>query len=105
MNWFNVWVDDVRPMPDAYNVLCVDAESALQFIEHNWANIEFISLDHDLGDESMLTGYDILTFIEDKVHIFGWIPQFTIAVHSDNPVGVAKMRAAIKSIYRGLKLD
>ena len=49
----------------------------------------YISFDHDLGDASQKTGYDIAKFIIDMDMDYpGFIPNdFEFNVHSANPVG------------------
>jgi hypothetical protein len=95
-----LWLDDVRLPPFEYDIYCPDAQTAIRFIDAHWGEIEHMSLDHDLGDESYQTGYDVLKFIEEKVHVEGWEPNFTIHIHSDNAAGIQNMRAAIQSIFK-----
>jgi hypothetical protein len=56
-----------------------------------------VSLDHDLGDDSRGTGYDVLTWIEKEVHLYDYEPP-ELFIHSANTVAKAKMNAAICSI-------
>ncbi|WP_232466394.1 cyclic-phosphate processing receiver domain-containing protein [Burkholderia ubonensis] len=56
-----------------------------------------ISLDHDLGDDTRGTGYDVLEWIEAEVVLNGFKPP-QIRVHSANPSARAKMLAAIGAI-------
>lgn len=61
-----------------------------------------MSLDHDLGlidGDREHTGYDVLTWLEERVAIAGFRPP-TIHVHSANPVGRRRMEMAIASIQR-----
>lgn len=90
----------MRCPPFDYNIACADGDVAIRFLEKYWGTIEHISLDHDFGDESYYTGYDVVKFIEEKVHVHGWEPTFTMTIHSDNPAGIANMKAGINSIFR-----
>ena len=58
-----------------------------------------ISLDHDLGDDSHGTGYDVIIWIEEAVATKGFVPP-KIIVHSANPSARQKMEAGIQNIYR-----
>ena len=57
-----VWLDDVRPMKDDYDVWCKTAESAIDLI--SCGHVTHISFDHDLGTDTGLTGYDVAKYIE-----------------------------------------
>ncbi|MFX5937632.1 cyclic-phosphate processing receiver domain-containing protein, partial [Acinetobacter baumannii] len=57
-------------------------------------NLECISLDHDLGDEDEGTGYDVACYIE-ACAFQGRMKEFRVMFHTQNPVGRAKMKAAI----------
>jgi hypothetical protein len=65
--------------------------------------ITHISLDHDLdGDGELseeLTGYDIATWIEASAHA-GTLAPMTWEVHSMNPSGASRIRAAMSSATR-----
>ncbi|MGZ0784527.1 cyclic-phosphate processing receiver domain-containing protein [Pseudomonas saponiphila] len=61
--------------------------------------VEAVSLDHDLGDDSRGTGYDVILWIEEAVALHGFCPP-QIHIHSVNASAVEKMRAGVQSIYR-----
>jgi hypothetical protein len=64
------------------------------YLELWWDEINEISLDHDLGDTSKMTGYDVAAWIEERVCMDGWkLP--VVRVHSQNPVGKKRMEAAL----------
>ena len=73
-----VWLDDMRPMPDGYDVWVMNAESCVEIL---WTGkVEHISLDHDLGNKL------------DGMHVARWMAEFPLAwgtwsCHSMNPVG------------------
>jgi hypothetical protein len=62
--------------------------------------VDELSLDHDLGDDAVGTGYDVLLWLEEAVAVRGFVPPRCIVVHSANTSAAAKMRAAIESIRR-----
>ena len=63
--------------------------------------VEELSLDHDLGDETIVgSGYDVLEWLEKEVAMNGLIPPPIIEVHSTNSSVYPKMESAIKSIEK-----
>jgi hypothetical protein len=56
-----------------------------------------ISLDHDLGDDSRGTGYDVILWIENEVVLSGFEPP-EIKIHSANASAALKMAAGVRSI-------
>lgn len=58
-------------------------------------DVEELSLDHDLGVGAG-TGYDVLLWIEQHCHLFGYAPHITI--HTANPPARKRMEAAVESI-------
>jgi len=91
-----VWLDDVRTAPDGW----IHARWPDEVIELLIAGgVTHLSLDHDLGDHRRGTGYDVLVRLEDAVARRGIKPP-SIAVHSANPVGRARMLQAARSIER-----
>jgi hypothetical protein len=95
-----VYLDDVRDTPDGW-VRAYTAKEAIQLLIDN--NVAEISLDHDLGDESVSlcgNGYDVVKWIEIHAHCnkdFN-IPKMT--VHSSNPPARVRMEQAIATIYK-----
>lgn len=92
-----IYLDDVRRCPADW-VPVRNALDAFQLLEEQ--TVEGISLDHDLG--SILTGYDVLLWIERKVFEGKYNPP-KMFVHTGNPVGHRKMMAAIKKIESMMK--
>jgi hypothetical protein len=105
MRKINLWLDDVRLPPDEFQAWCTNTKDMKKFLTDYWGHIEVISLDHDLGDEDYGTGYDVITFIEELVHVHGWEPHMEFRIHSDNPVGRKNMLAGIASIKRNNTAD
>ncbi len=91
-----VWLDDKRPMPKGFDVFAMTAPEAIRYLETE--EVSIVSLDHDLGAENG-TGYDVATYIEKRAHN-RTLPRLEWHVHSANPVGAARMRAALESADR-----
>lgn len=89
-----LWLDDVREMPDSFDVHVETVEDAILFLEEY--DVVEVSLDHDLGYDK--TGYDLACWIE-KAATEG-LPRLKWNIHSANPVGVAKMEAALQMADR-----
>lgn len=103
-----VWLDDKdtgnRAKPPHYDIHVKTAWEAIKLLKNK--NVEEISLDHDLGDDEKYgTGYDVAKFIEEEAYKYKQnnsegIPPLIIKIHSDNSVGVANMKMAIKNAYK-----
>ncbi|MFM0163887.1 hypothetical protein PQR39_26170 [Paraburkholderia sediminicola] len=63
-----------------------------------------LSLDHDLGDDERGTGYTVLLWIEEQVHLHGMHPP-KLSVHSANSSARQKMEAAISAIEAAARQD
>jgi len=89
-----IWLDDERPMPPDFDIWIKTAKRAIQLL--TVGGITAISLDHDLGDESEQTGYDVAKHIEQGAYN-GTIAPLKITVHSANPVGRKNIEACIRN--------
>jgi len=87
-----VWLDDLRPTPAGYTHTCRTAKEAIALLSNK--QVEFISLDHDLGPPEAGTGYEVATFIE-RAAYFNEIPPLKWQIHSANSVGIMKMKVAL----------
>ncbi|MCY1261639.1 hypothetical protein D9M68_109290 [compost metagenome] len=56
-------------------------------------------MDHDLGDDTRGTGYDVILWIEEAVALRGF-KTLRIIVHSANSSAVDKMQAGVLAIER-----
>lgn len=92
-----IFLDDERQPPDDSWTLVRWPNEVISLIKSN--DVEAISLDHDLGDDSVGTGYDVILWIEEKVALGEMTPP-TITVHSANISARKKMIAGIKNIYK-----
>jgi len=90
-----LWVDDKREAPPGW-VRSYNSKEAIDFLKGFWEEVEYISLDHDLGGDD--TGMKVLIYIEYMVAIEQYVAP-TISVHSANPVGKERMMQAVQSIY------
>ena len=88
-----IWLDDKRPMPWNFDMHVFTAKEAVDCLVTY--NVTHISLDHDLGDKELVgDGYQVAKWIEEKAFL-NKIKRFTWALHTQNPVGEANMRAAL----------
>lgn len=109
----NLWIDDVRTTPEGYD----RAFTAQQAIEMLASGIyDNVSFDHDLGqcDDCVVQnvseyimecthtgdGYQVICWLEERVHIDPTFKVPSMAVHSDNGPGRDKLNRAIASIER-----
>jgi hypothetical protein len=101
---FRIWLDDVRPKPKDFDVHVRTAAEAIALLKSG--AVETISLDHDLGhDENggeAVSGYAVACWIEEEAHA-GRLKPLMVLIHSMNPVGRARMAAAIESARRAWK--
>lgn len=96
MPHIRLWLDDERAAPDGWQHVRTASEAILRLLTGQVAEI---SLDHDLGEPSAGTGYDVACAIE-KLAAEGRLPMLTWSVHSANPVGRRKIQAALLSAER-----
>jgi hypothetical protein len=92
---FRVWLDDVRPMPEGFNLWYKNPSELLDLVKTN--GVSYISFDNDLG--TLYDGYWLAMQIESlafhgKINPIGW------DVHSDNPAGRKNINYAMESAWR-----
>lgn len=93
-----LWIDDIRPAPgDCFHewAWCRSVNTAKRVIEtteKSGCRIELIDIDHDAGDYAADGG--------DYINLLNWLEEtgrnYSIRIHSMNPVGVQNMRAIIQ---------
>lgn len=100
-----IWLDDVRPVPDSTWMLFTCAFELNDYLAKGGIDlVDVISLDHDLGDDEKFgTGYHVVEYIEECVHMHEDYPIPELRIHSANPVGIRKMQMGIDSINRYLE--
>lgn len=95
-----LWIDDLRPVPEGW-ICARDAAQARFLFEAAQAEgftIVEVSFDHDLGLGA--SGYDVATWLEERV-AYGQMPApAKLGVHSANSVGVKRLWQVIDSIER-----
>lgn len=91
-----LWLDDLRPAPEGWTHVRT-AEEAITHLSNG--QFSEVSLDHDLGNEGVATGYVVASWIEEQA-FFGNIPKLIWHIHSANPPGRARMEAALRSAER-----
>jgi hypothetical protein len=103
INEMKIWLDDVRPAPSGW-IHIETVEELIPFFEKNYKKVSYMSLDHDLGD-NIMSGYDFITWLEQRIFTgkFKSIPD--IKIHSANPVGKRKMLQGLNSMRRRLSND
>ena len=96
-----VFLDDERTTPEGW-VRVYWPDEAVALLQTG--QVTEISLDHDLGDDARGTGYDVLLWIEEAVHLRGFVPP-RMQVHSANPAARTRMLAGIAAIEQARKID
>ncbi|TXI10182.1 MAG: hypothetical protein E6Q76_04470 [Rhizobium sp.] len=91
-----VFLDDERPTPEGW-CRAYWPDEAIRLLKTG--TVEEISLDHDLGDDTRGTGYDVILWIEEAVALRVFKPPRLI-VHSANSSAVDKMQAGVLAIER-----
>ena len=91
-----VFLDDERSTPEGW-VRCYWPDEVYELL--SFYNVTELSLDHDLGDDILGTGYDVVLWIEKEVFVNGFKPP-VIKVHSANSSARIKMEAGIESINK-----
>lgn len=96
-NWkpLKVYLDDKRNTPDGYFRVFWPSQMA-QILEE--FEVEEVSLDHDLGDDDIGTGYDVVCYIEEKVYFNRDYVVPVMKTHTDNSSARDKMQRGIKQI-------
>lgn len=89
-----LYLDDLRPTPEGW-VRCYWPDEVIAWLEA--AEVEVVSLDHDLGDDARGTGYDVISWVEEAVAMRGFVPPRMI-IHSANPPARLRMEAGLASI-------
>ncbi len=99
-----VYLDDRRATPEGW-VGCRWPTEVIELLKTG--NVTYLSLDHDLGDKEAaltedrkeITGYDVIEWLEGQAHqnIFY---DLDVQIHSDNSVGIARMKRGLAQIQK-----
>jgi hypothetical protein len=92
-----LWLDDERPPPRGWELRRWPQE-VIRDLEK--FHVQEVSLDHDLGDDEVGTGYDVLAFIERELAEGRMDRSPRIHIHTANPAARQRMIAARDSIER-----
>lgn len=104
-----IYLDDVRKTgdrskdPESFTHRTYIASETIALLETG--KVTHVSLDHDLDGDGELpseecgTGYDVARWIEEAAYN-NLIPRLSWEVHSMNPSGASKMRAALTNADR-----
>jgi hypothetical protein len=97
-----IYLDDVRDPPDADWVVARRPEDAIRLLERG--GVELLSFDFDLGmdGDQELSGYSVLTWIEEQVVLNDFDPP-VMRVHSANPPGHERLLRGIEAINRHVR--
>tara|TARA_B100001059_G_scaffold155386_1_gene154980 strand:- start:175 stop:501 length:327 start_codon:yes stop_codon:yes gene_type:complete len=90
----NVYLDDERETPAGW-LRAYWPDEVIKLLKTG--KVKQLSLDHDLGNDTKGTGYDVLLWIERAVFIDGFVPP-AITVHSANSSARIIMERAITQI-------
>lgn len=96
-----VFLDDERATPQGWIRVYWPSE-AIALLETG--EVQELSLDHDLGDDTRGTGYDVVLWVEEAVALRGFRPP-RMVVHSANSSAREKMLAGIQAIERLAQLN
>ena len=88
-----LWIDDVRPAPTGYIWAKSVNQAKLDILDReDLVPFELLDLDHDSGDYFPDGG--------DYIKLLDWLEEtgrnYSIRIHSQNPVGIQNMRAIIQ---------
>lgn len=97
---YKLFLDDERSPPNNEWILCRWPQEVIHRLQVFYGRVEEISLDHDLGNDEVGTGYDVLTWLEAQVFNDPSYPVPKIHVHSANSSARIRMLSAIESINR-----
>jgi len=82
-----IYLDDERIAPVGW-IQVRWPDEVIELLEKG--NVTHLSLDHDLGNDQIGTGYDVLLWIEEKVALSDFIPP-NIHIHSANTSAQLRM--------------
>lgn len=93
-----IWLDDIRQAPEGWEWVKTFPEFviALRGSEKEDSEPITISLDHDLGDDDVGTGFSAALHIEEQAFHGRFFNIVKWYVHSANPVGAQRIRSCMK---------
>ena len=96
MAGIKISVDDIRAIPDGYDLLFLNPENFISWRKDNpEITISELSLDHDMGLDYM-DGYDLVKYmVDDESMNINKIER--IQFHTDNMIGLKNMYCYLES--------
>lgn len=91
---FRVYLDDERTPPAGWTLVAT-AQATIELLKSG--EVTHLSLDHDLGEDDVGTGYDVLLWVEEQVVLHGFRPP-QISLHTANISARRKMELAVQKI-------
>lgn len=98
----NIYLDDCRQTPSFYDIRTYTVEETIEELIKNKGNVNFLSLDNDLG-EGLLEGYKVLDWLEEEFYVNNFPLPNNIFVHSANSAAMIRMNSVINKLYKGEK--
>lgn len=99
---YNLYLDDIRNPQDNSKdwVIQRSFATAVHFVcKNGFPN--FVSFDHDLGDDAPQTGYNFAKWLVERDMDHGDMPDdFSFNVHSANPVGAENIQRYLDNYLR-----
>lgn len=93
MQKYRIWLDDVRPMPEGFNIHCKSSKECLDFLFSINYQADLISFDHDLGEND--TSIPVAEVLETYAY-HGNINPIKWQIHSANPVGRRNLEVILR---------
>lgn len=97
------WVEHDWTIPPTVWTVVRTVPDCIALLEKHGTEVDVLSLDHDLGQtDREHTGYDVLTWIEERVFndpTF-YVPKIKIHSMNHSEGGTIKMKAAVAAIQR-----
>lgn len=90
-----LYLDDERALPHGWTA-AKTAQEAIEILKKE--NVSEVSLDHDLGPPEAGNGYQVLCWIEEKVHTDPKYKLPKVYIHTANPSAKIKMLQTLHSI-------
>ena len=103
LNISKPWVEHDWTIPPTVWTLVRTVPDCIALLAKHGEEVKVLSLDHDLGNTDRgHTGYDVLTWIEERVFNDSsfYVPEIRIHSMNHSEGGVKKMKAAVESNRR-----
>lgn len=91
-----LFIDDLRDPPDAIWRVARSSAAAIEILAGG--GVTEVSFDHDLGGED--TAMRVVDWLDERVSTDPSFPMPAWTVHSANPVGQQRIRAALEAMER-----